>query len=116
MPYEVRRAQEIYHLFGPKNSDNSYDVVFDLHNTTSNMGCTLILEDSRSDFLIQMFHYIKVISMLLMGVSLGFFLLKSLTDVRKPGQREMDCIPQSNRRLGEVLYKGTGAVVTEKRK
>lgn len=59
LPYEVRRAQEIYHLFGPKNSDNSYDVVFDLHNTTSNMGCTLILEDSRSDFLIQMFHYIK---------------------------------------------------------
>lgn len=59
LPYEVRRAQEIYHLFGPKNSDNSYDVVFDLHNTTSNMGCTLILEDSRNDFLIQMFHYIK---------------------------------------------------------
>ncbi|XP_036053162.1 aspartoacylase [Onychomys torridus] len=116
LPYEVRRAQEIYHLFGPKNSDNSYDVVFDLHNTTSNMGCTLILEDSRNDFLIQMFHYIKVISILLMGVSLGFFLLKSLKDVRKAGQREMDCIPQSKRRLDEVLYKGTGAVVTEKRK
>ncbi|XP_038942847.1 aspartoacylase isoform X6 [Rattus norvegicus] len=59
LPYEVRRAQEINHLFGPKNSDDAYDVVFDLHNTTSNMGCTLILEDSRNDFLIQMFHYIK---------------------------------------------------------
>ncbi|XP_008853831.1 aspartoacylase isoform X2 [Nannospalax galili] len=59
LPYEVRRAQEINHLFGPKNSEDSYDIIFDLHNTTSNMGCTLILEDSKNDFLIQMFHYIK---------------------------------------------------------
>uniref|UniRef100_A0A2K6UPM9 Aspartoacylase n=1 Tax=Saimiri boliviensis boliviensis TaxID=39432 RepID=A0A2K6UPM9_SAIBB len=60
LPYEVRRAQEINHLFGPKNSEDSYDIIFDLHNTTSNMGCTLILEDSRNNFLIQMFHYIKI--------------------------------------------------------
>ncbi|KAM6164958.1 aspartoacylase isoform 2-T2 [Rhynchocyon petersi] len=60
LPYEVRRAQEINHLFGPKNSEDSYDIIFDLHNTTSNMGCTLILEDSKNDFLIQMFHYIKM--------------------------------------------------------
>ncbi|XP_077657193.1 aspartoacylase-like isoform X2 [Urocitellus parryii] len=59
LPYEVKRAQEINHLFGPKNSEDSYDIIFDLHNTTSNMGCTLILEDSRNDFLIQMYHYIK---------------------------------------------------------
>lgn len=56
LPYEVRRAQEIINLFGPKGS---YDIIFDLHNTTSNMGCTLILEDSHCDFLIQMSHYIK---------------------------------------------------------
>ena len=65
LPYEVRKAQEINHLFGPKDSEDSYDIIFDLHNTTSNMGCTLILEDSRNDFLIQMLHYIKVMSMLL---------------------------------------------------
>lgn len=65
LPYEVRRAQEINHLFGPKDNEDSYDIIFDLHNTTSNMGCTLILEDSRNDLLIQMFHYIKVMSMLL---------------------------------------------------
>ncbi|XP_044106204.1 aspartoacylase-like [Neovison vison] len=59
LPYEVRRAQEIKHLFGPKDNEDSYDIIFDLHNTTSNMGCTLILEDSRNDFLIQMFHHIK---------------------------------------------------------
>ncbi|XP_025957233.2 aspartoacylase isoform X2 [Dromaius novaehollandiae] len=59
IPYEVRRAQEINHIFGPKGSDDAYDLIFDLHNTTSNMGCTLILEDSRDDFTIQMSHYIK---------------------------------------------------------
>jgi aspartoacylase len=85
LPYEVRRAQEINHLFGPKNSDDAYDLVFDLHNTTSNMGCTLILEDSRNDFLIQMFHYIKVISMLLCYIRILTF--KSLKDVKKTGKR-----------------------------
>ncbi|XP_019366724.1 PREDICTED: aspartoacylase isoform X1 [Gavialis gangeticus] len=59
IPYEVRKAQEINNLFGPKGSDVAYDLIFDLHNTTSNMGGTLILENSRNDFIIQMFHYIK---------------------------------------------------------
>ncbi|KAK2537401.1 Aspa [Columba guinea] len=61
IPYEVRRAQEINQIFGPKGSDDAYDLIFDLHNTTSNMGGTLILESSRDDFTIQMFHYIKVV-------------------------------------------------------
>ncbi|XP_048823207.1 aspartoacylase isoform X2 [Lagopus muta] len=59
IPYEVRRAQEINHIFGPKGSDDAYDLIFDLHNTTANMGGTLILENSRDDFTIQMCHYIK---------------------------------------------------------
>nr|XP_006012732.1 PREDICTED: aspartoacylase [Latimeria chalumnae] len=59
MPYEVRRAQEINHTFGPKDSENAYDVIFDLHNTTSNMGGTMILENSKDDFIIQMIHYVK---------------------------------------------------------
>uniref|UniRef100_A0AAY5KXZ6 Aspartoacylase n=1 Tax=Esox lucius TaxID=8010 RepID=A0AAY5KXZ6_ESOLU len=44
LPYEVKRAQQINEIFGPKGSPDAYDVIFDLHNTTSNMGCTLILE------------------------------------------------------------------------
>uniref|UniRef100_A0A5F8GVW4 Aspartoacylase n=1 Tax=Monodelphis domestica TaxID=13616 RepID=A0A5F8GVW4_MONDO len=52
-PYEVEQAREIHRLFG------AYDVILDLHNTTSNMGCTLILESSRDDVLIQMFRYIQ---------------------------------------------------------
>lgn len=59
LPYEVQRAQEINRLFGPKGSPDAYDVIFDLHNTTSNMGCTLILESSKDHFNLQMMNYIK---------------------------------------------------------
>uniref|UniRef100_A0A8D0B545 Aspartoacylase n=1 Tax=Salvator merianae TaxID=96440 RepID=A0A8D0B545_SALMN len=58
-PYEVRRAQEINRIFGPKGSSGAYDLIFDLHNTTANMGSTIILENSMDDFAIQMCHYIK---------------------------------------------------------
>ncbi|XP_075450258.1 aspartoacylase isoform X2 [Ascaphus truei] len=60
LPYEVKTAQDINCIFGPKGSDDAYDVIFDLHNTTSHMGATLILEDSRDDFTIQMCHYIQI--------------------------------------------------------
>ncbi|KAJ8266320.1 hypothetical protein GJAV_G00129060 [Gymnothorax javanicus] len=59
LPYEVRRAQDINQMFGPKGSPDAYDVVFDLHNTTANMGCTLILESSKDHFNLQMVNYIK---------------------------------------------------------
>nr|XP_060624346.1 aspartoacylase isoform X2 [Anolis sagrei ordinatus] len=58
-PYEVKRAQEINQIFGPKGSLDAYDLIFDLHNTTSNMGGTLILESSEDAFAIQMCRYIK---------------------------------------------------------
>uniref|UniRef100_A0A8C5R9V4 Succinylglutamate desuccinylase/Aspartoacylase catalytic domain-containing protein n=1 Tax=Laticauda laticaudata TaxID=8630 RepID=A0A8C5R9V4_LATLA len=59
IPYEVRRAQEINGLFGPKGQPGAYDLIFDLHNTTANMGGTLILESSSDCFAIQMCHYIQ---------------------------------------------------------
>ncbi|XP_072302694.1 aspartoacylase [Eucyclogobius newberryi] len=59
LPYEVCRAQEINKMFGPKGSPDAYDVIFDLHNTTSNMGSTLILENSKDHFNLQMMNYIK---------------------------------------------------------
>lgn len=63
LPYEVQRAKEINQIFGPKGSPDAYDVIFDLHNTTSNMGSTLILESSTDHFNLQMVHYIKVSSL-----------------------------------------------------
>uniref|UniRef100_A0A669C5F8 Aspartoacylase n=1 Tax=Oreochromis niloticus TaxID=8128 RepID=A0A669C5F8_ORENI len=59
----VLRAQEINRIFGPKGSPEAYDVIFDLHNTTSNMGCTLILESSKDYFNLQMMNYIKVVAL-----------------------------------------------------
>ncbi|XP_073695568.1 aspartoacylase [Garra rufa] len=59
LPYEIQRAKEINRMFGPKGSSDAYDVIFDLHNTTSNMGSTLILESSTDLFNLQMVHYIK---------------------------------------------------------
>lgn len=41
-PYELRRAQELNAELGPKGSDAAVDLLIDLHNTTSNMGLTLI--------------------------------------------------------------------------
>uniref|UniRef100_A0A673IGJ3 N-acyl-aromatic-L-amino acid amidohydrolase n=2 Tax=Sinocyclocheilus rhinocerous TaxID=307959 RepID=A0A673IGJ3_9TELE len=41
-PYEVRRAQELNNLLGPKGSTDAMDLICDLHNTTANMGLTLI--------------------------------------------------------------------------
>uniref|UniRef100_A0A671S085 N-acyl-aromatic-L-amino acid amidohydrolase (carboxylate-forming) A-like n=1 Tax=Sinocyclocheilus anshuiensis TaxID=1608454 RepID=A0A671S085_9TELE len=41
-PYEVRRAQELNNLLGPKGSTDAIDLICDLHNTTANMGLTLI--------------------------------------------------------------------------
>uniref|UniRef100_UPI00398F71CF aspartoacylase n=1 Tax=Pristiophorus japonicus TaxID=55135 RepID=UPI00398F71CF len=59
MPYEVKLVQEINRVFGPKDSENAYDLALDLHNTTSNMGNCLIVKTSKDDFTIQMIHYIK---------------------------------------------------------
>lgn len=42
-PLEVRRARQINAAFGPKGSDAPIDLLLDIHNTTANMGITLIL-------------------------------------------------------------------------
>ncbi|XP_051977704.1 aspartoacylase [Xyrauchen texanus] len=59
LQYEVQRAKKINQIFGPKGSPDAYDVIFDLHNTTSNMGSTIILESSTDLFNLQMVNYIK---------------------------------------------------------
>lgn len=42
-PYEVRRAHELNAQLGPKGSAAAVDLLVDIHNTTSNMGLTIIL-------------------------------------------------------------------------
>lgn len=43
-PYELRRAHELNAQFGPKGSKEAMDLLIDLHNTTANMGVTIIMD------------------------------------------------------------------------
>ncbi|XP_053143241.1 N-acyl-aromatic-L-amino acid amidohydrolase (carboxylate-forming) isoform X2 [Hemicordylus capensis] len=58
-PYEVQRAQEINQVFGPKGSPQAYDFMFDLHNTTANMGSCLIANSEQSLLTMHMCNYIQ---------------------------------------------------------
>lgn len=58
--YEVQRAQEINQIYGPKGSSQAYDFMFDLHNTTSNMGSCLIVKSEHSLLPMHMCNYIQV--------------------------------------------------------
>ncbi|KAM9792560.1 N-acyl-aromatic-L-amino acid amidohydrolase (carboxylate-forming) A-like [Neosynchiropus ocellatus] len=42
-PYELKRAHELNNLVGPKGSPEAVDLICDLHNTTANMGLTVIM-------------------------------------------------------------------------
>ncbi|KAM4795102.1 N-acyl-aromatic-L-amino acid amidohydrolase (carboxylate-forming)-like [Rhinophrynus dorsalis] len=55
-PYEVRRARDICQKYGPKQS--SIDFVIDLHNTTSNMGATILLFTG-DNFSMHLANYLK---------------------------------------------------------
>ena len=81
LPYEVRRAQEINQIFGPKGSPDAYDVIFDLHNTTSNMGCTIILESSKDHFNLQMVNFIKVMIFVLKAYHFVIMLRKNMVQI-----------------------------------
>ncbi|XP_066443028.1 N-acyl-aromatic-L-amino acid amidohydrolase (carboxylate-forming) [Eleutherodactylus coqui] len=58
-PYEVKRAREINRVFGPRGSMNAYDMILDLHNTTSNMGICLIISEAHKPLEMHVCHYIQ---------------------------------------------------------
>lgn len=58
-PYEVLRAKEINRMFGPRGSVNAYDMILDLHNTTSNMGVCLIVSGVQNAIEMHACHYIQ---------------------------------------------------------
>ncbi|XP_054828004.1 N-acyl-aromatic-L-amino acid amidohydrolase (carboxylate-forming) isoform X2 [Eublepharis macularius] len=57
--YEVQRTWEVNQIFGPKGSFQAYDFMFDLHNTTSNMGACLIVDSEHSLLPMHMCNYIQ---------------------------------------------------------
>ncbi|XP_071986481.1 N-acyl-aromatic-L-amino acid amidohydrolase (carboxylate-forming) isoform X2 [Engystomops pustulosus] len=58
-PYEVKRAREINQVFGPRGSINAYDVILDLHNSTSNMGACLIVSEAQRPLEMHACRYIQ---------------------------------------------------------
>uniref|UniRef100_A0A8K9WL04 N-acyl-aromatic-L-amino acid amidohydrolase n=1 Tax=Oncorhynchus mykiss TaxID=8022 RepID=A0A8K9WL04_ONCMY len=59
-PYEVRRAQELNTLLGPKGSAGAMDLVCDLHNTTANMGLSLISYSAQDWVILHIYRQIQV--------------------------------------------------------
>ncbi|XP_062373840.1 N-acyl-aromatic-L-amino acid amidohydrolase (carboxylate-forming) B-like isoform X1 [Sardina pilchardus] len=59
-PYELRRAHELNALLGPKESEEAVDILCDLHNTTSNMGVTLISYSLDEWISLHIYKYIKM--------------------------------------------------------
>ncbi|XP_066506682.1 N-acyl-aromatic-L-amino acid amidohydrolase (carboxylate-forming) B-like isoform X2 [Hoplias malabaricus] len=60
-PYEVRRAQELNTLLGPKATDDAIDIVCDLHNTTANMGLTIISYSHSNWICLHIFRYLQTL-------------------------------------------------------
>ncbi|XP_073419501.1 N-acyl-aromatic-L-amino acid amidohydrolase (carboxylate-forming) [Dendrobates tinctorius] len=58
-PYEVKRAREINRMFGPRGSTNAFDMILDLHNSTSNMGVCLIISETQKHLEMHACHYIQ---------------------------------------------------------
>ncbi|XP_078004499.1 N-acyl-aromatic-L-amino acid amidohydrolase (carboxylate-forming) [Phascolarctos cinereus] len=58
-PYEVRQAQEINQLLGPKGSADAFDFILALHNTVSNMAACLISDSEENIFTMHTCHYIQ---------------------------------------------------------
>ncbi|XP_058876098.1 N-acyl-aromatic-L-amino acid amidohydrolase (carboxylate-forming)-like, partial [Acipenser ruthenus] len=58
-PYELVRARELDSLLGPKGSDEAVDFICDLHNTTANMGASLILYSLSDYFCLHMLHHLQ---------------------------------------------------------
>ncbi|XP_041517816.1 N-acyl-aromatic-L-amino acid amidohydrolase (carboxylate-forming) [Microtus oregoni] len=59
-PYEVTRARELNQLLGPKGTDQAFDFILDLHNTTANTGVCLISEASHSSFNLHLCRYLQL--------------------------------------------------------
>ncbi|XP_063814474.1 N-acyl-aromatic-L-amino acid amidohydrolase (carboxylate-forming) [Pseudophryne corroboree] len=58
-PYEVKRARELNRVLGPRGSPNAFDMILDLHNTTSNMGVCLILSEAHQHLEMHVCHHIQ---------------------------------------------------------
>ncbi|XP_069471045.1 N-acyl-aromatic-L-amino acid amidohydrolase (carboxylate-forming)-like [Ambystoma mexicanum] len=57
--HEVRHARQINQQYGPRGSVNAWDFVIDLHNTTANMGSTIIIMTPEDHLSMHLSHYLQ---------------------------------------------------------
>ncbi|XP_060773236.1 N-acyl-aromatic-L-amino acid amidohydrolase (carboxylate-forming) A-like isoform X2 [Neoarius graeffei] len=76
-PYEIQRAQKLNTLLGPKGSEDAVDIICDLHNTTANMGLTIISYSWSNWICFHIFKHLKAkisnvpVRLLLINLPLG---------------------------------------------
>ncbi|XP_069485024.1 N-acyl-aromatic-L-amino acid amidohydrolase (carboxylate-forming)-like [Ambystoma mexicanum] len=58
-PYEEKRAKEINRLFGPKGSDEAYDLLLDMHTSPCNMGACIIVDNAQNYFAMHLARYVQ---------------------------------------------------------
>ncbi|XP_026999880.2 N-acyl-aromatic-L-amino acid amidohydrolase (carboxylate-forming) B-like [Tachysurus fulvidraco] len=58
-PYEIQRAQELNSLLGPKGSEGAVELICDLHNTTANMGLTIISYSHNNWICLHIFKHLQ---------------------------------------------------------
>ncbi|XP_026876258.1 N-acyl-aromatic-L-amino acid amidohydrolase (carboxylate-forming) A [Electrophorus electricus] len=58
-PYEVQRAQELNSMLGPKGTADATDIICDLHNTTANMGLTVISYSHTNWVIMHIYKYLQ---------------------------------------------------------
>uniref|UniRef100_A0A673CZ02 N-acyl-aromatic-L-amino acid amidohydrolase n=1 Tax=Sphaeramia orbicularis TaxID=375764 RepID=A0A673CZ02_9TELE len=58
-PYEMRRARELNAMLGPKGSAGAMDLICDLHNTTANMGLSLITYSDHDWICMHIFRHLQ---------------------------------------------------------
>lgn len=56
----MQRAREINQLYGPKGSAQAFDFLFELHNTTANVGACLIASVQDNLLPMHLCHFIQV--------------------------------------------------------
>ncbi|XP_043940024.1 N-acyl-aromatic-L-amino acid amidohydrolase (carboxylate-forming)-like [Protopterus annectens] len=57
--YELSRAKELNKIYGPKGSSDAFDLLIDMHNTTSNIGNCFIPMATQDHLTMQMLNYVQ---------------------------------------------------------
>uniref|UniRef100_A0A673CZ11 N-acyl-aromatic-L-amino acid amidohydrolase n=1 Tax=Sphaeramia orbicularis TaxID=375764 RepID=A0A673CZ11_9TELE len=78
-PYEMRRARELNAMLGPKGSAGAMDLICDLHNTTANMGLSLITYSDHDWICMHIFRHLQAQHLLLKNVFFYIYIIENIS-------------------------------------